>query len=292
MHLPNAPALAVLLVPTLSACLARAVTVAPIAQEAREAALSTDVLDVLSFNVAGLPSCVAKVDGRETHPLIGQAVADFDLVLLQEDFWYHELIEAPQPWQVRPRRGELFRLGDGLARFAWMPLGEVEHVPWRTAHGWFNAYHDKLAWKGFSVGSLSVGEGASIRVYNVHFDAGGAKGDRDAREAQREQLIADILERWSADEALIVAGDFNTGRGGLDDLRVRTGLEDSGVGGIDRILFRSGARVALRPSPDSTRPEPDLERLRGLSDHRAVWARFGVTCSLGASPASGSELAP
>jgi endonuclease/exonuclease/phosphatase family protein len=233
------------------------------------------VIDVLTYNVAGLPHWVAKVDGRKTHPLIGPALADFDLVLLQEDFWYHHLIDAPHAWQVRPRRGELFRLGDGLARFSKHPLGAVEHVPWQTAHGWSGHYNDRLAWKGFAAGRLSIGPSEFIWVYNVHFDAGGSRGDREAREHQREQLIADILARTAPTDALIVAGDFNTGASGLSDLRECTGLEDSGVGGIDRVLFRSGRVLQLSVAADQP-PSTRLDELRGLSDHGAVLVRFAL----------------
>ncbi len=247
------------------------------ADSGNEPALPTAaVIDVVTYNVAGLPGRVAKVDGRETHPKLGPALAGFDLALLQEDFWYHHLIDAPHAWQVRPRRGEMFRLGDGLARFSKHQLGAVEHVPWTTAHGWFSHYNDRLAWKGFAVGRMSTGPSDFIWVYNVHFDAGGSRGDREAREAQREQLIADILERTSPSDAMIVAGDFNTGANGLADLRGRTGLEDSGAGGIDRVLFRSGPGISLRVARDSTNPTPDLDGLRGLSDHGAVWVRLGV----------------
>lgn len=258
----------------LTACVARPAVIEPTVSNEAQAAPASEVIDVVTYNVGGLPRWVAKVDGRKTHPLIGPGLASFDLALLQEDFWYHHLIDAPHAWQVRPRRGELFRLGDGLARFSHLPLGAVEHVPWKTAHGWTGHYNDQLAWKGFAVGRMSISQDDFIWVYNVHFDAGGSRGDREAREQQREQLIADILERTAPGDAMIVAGDFNTGANGLSDLRERTGLEDSGAGGIDRVLFRSGHDLTLRLAADSARPEPDFDALRGLSDHGAVWVRI------------------
>ncbi|MCB9904355.1 MAG: endonuclease/exonuclease/phosphatase family protein [Planctomycetes bacterium] len=273
---PSGRGLAVLSALLAASCIARPAVVEPVDKGASSEPVPCGVLDLLTFNVAGLPGFVAKVDGRETHPRLGAELRAFDLVLLQEDFWYHDLIEASHRWQAAPRGGGFLRLGDGLARFSRLPLEDVEHVPWTTAHGLFGAYHDRWAWKGFAAGRVLVAEGRSVWVYNVHFDAGGERGDREARAAQRQQLIEDILVRTSESDALIVAGDFNCGLGSLDELRERAALEDSGGGGIDRVLYRSGADMTLRPSPDAPRPRPDLEELWKLSDHAPVWVRFAV----------------
>lgn len=241
-------------------------------------ALAAEVveLDLLTFNIAGLPGFVAKVDGRETHPQLGPALEPFDLVLLQEDFWYHPLIEAAHPWQVRPRKGGLLRLGDGLARLSRLPLTEVEHVPWKRAHGLFGAMHDRWAWKGFSAGRLLLPGEREVWVYNVHFDAGYEDGDREARASQREQLRTYVEAHTPADAALILAGDFNTGAARLTELAAALDLTDCQQGGIDRIFLRSGRDVELLIDTEAPRPVEALDGLARLSDHYPVYLRLRI----------------
>ncbi|MCA9001020.1 MAG: hypothetical protein KDB61_03785, partial [Planctomycetes bacterium] len=107
------------------ACMSYPVAIQPADMGGRGASISDGVIDLLTYNVAGLPGWVAKVDGSETHSKIGPALESFDLVLMQEDFWYHDLLKAPQRWQAAPRSGGFLRLGDGLARFSRFPLDEV-----------------------------------------------------------------------------------------------------------------------------------------------------------------------
>ncbi len=262
----------------LTACGPGRVTLQPAQLEPQAEAPIPGSIDLLTYNVAGLPRWVGKFDGRETHPKIGAGLGPFELVLLQEDFWYHQRLSAPHPWQGPPRSGGFLRLGDGLARMSAYPLSSVEHVPWKTAHGLFGAYHDRWAWKGFAAGTLDLGGSLQIWVYNVHFDAGGSKGDRKAREVQRDQLRQDILTRTALDDAVIVAGDFNCGSSALKDFAAAAHLKDAGGGGIDRVFYRSGSHLELTPDQtiDPAHEPPSLDALRGLSDHAPVWRRFGL----------------
>ncbi|MHC4376935.1 MAG: endonuclease/exonuclease/phosphatase family protein [Planctomycetota bacterium] len=262
----------------IAGCMARpaVVSVETFGEPQRPPAAEVVELDLLTFNIAGLPGFVAKVDGRETHPQLGAALEPFDLVLLQEDFWYHHLIEATHPWQVRPRKGGLLRLGDGLARLSRLPLTEVEHVPWKRAHGLFGAMHDRWAWKGFSAGRLLLPGEREVWIYNVHFDAGYEDGDREARASQREQLRTYVEAHTPADAALILAGDFNTGAARLTELASALDLTDSQQGGIDRIFLRSGRDVELLIDPEAPRPVEALDRLARLSDHYPVYLRLRI----------------
>lgn len=253
------------------------------------------LLDVVTFNVAGLPRFVAPRDPRPNHRLLGPPLGAFDLVLLQEDFWYHDLIEAPHRWRSRPRAATPLWLGDGLACFSWLPLGRIEHHAWSASHGILHHFNDSLAAKGFSVGKVEVAAGHQIWVYNVHFDAGWDSGDRRARKLQRAQLREHITRRVPGDAALIIAGDFNCGPDSLEELRAAIGLTDCGVGGIDRMYFRSGRDVMITvqgPAPGAQEDSPvdgttvevpsisaSLKALRGLSDHAPVWVRFEIAVS-------------
>ena len=225
-------------------------------------------LSLVTYNVHGLPRFVAKRDGRQTHPKMVAPLGEFDLVLVQESFWYHHLLDVPLPWHARPRRGCLLQLGDGLARWSRHPLSNVQHVAWRSAHGITDHYNDRLAAKGFAAGTVALPVGRELWVYNVHFDAGGDPGDRKAREDQRAQLVEHIEKKVPAGAALLVAGDFNAGPGSLAEMCERLGLRDAGVGGIDRILLRSAAKLELSAAP--IEGDARLAELSGLSDHAPV----------------------
>ncbi len=261
----------------LAACSVPATSSSPTAPVRPASGLGTEhVLDVLTYNIAGLPGWISRFDGRETHPKIGAALGPFDLVLLQEDFWYQEDLNAEHPWRVAPRQGALLRLGDGLARMSRLPLSSVEHVAWKHAHGLFGAKHDRWALKGFAVGKLLLGGDLKVWVYNLHCDAGWDPADVRARALQRDQLIADIAERTSPGDALLVAGDFNCGPDDLERQTQSASMIDTGVGGIDRILLRSGARVELQVDSSSPEPPPSLESFIRLSDHFPVWLRLRI----------------
>jgi len=240
------------------------------------------VLEVVTYNVAGLPEFATDREPSRDHPQIGPKLARFDLVLVQEDFWYHDDLVAgiAQSWRAETRDRFLFP-GDGLARFSWYPLGRVEHVPWDTAYGFFKHMNDELASKGFSAGTVTLAPGRTVTVYNVHADAGWHDGDEKARAEQFEQLARHVAARVAAGEALIVAGDFNAGPAGLAALREATGLrdvlEELGVGGgIDRVLYRSGAAVLLRPVAAGRVDGFHTPDGSGLSDHDPVRAVFAV----------------
>lgn len=238
------------------------------------------ILEVLTYNVAGLPEFVSHVGPKRKHPYIGPKLTPYDLVLVQEDFWYHHLLHAPHTWQTTARPAPLLQLGDGLARFSWRPLGRVEHVPWKAAHGVLEHSNDELAAKGFSLGTIEVLPGHELPVYDLHCDAGRHDGDRKARRRQFRQLIAHIREHVGPDDALIVAGDFNCHPAEFEDLLVEARLRDAHAdagenGGIDRILYRSGERLRLRALEcgDAAGFTHEGER---LSDHVPVRARFAL----------------
>ncbi|MEN8151170.1 MAG: endonuclease/exonuclease/phosphatase family protein [Planctomycetota bacterium] len=240
------------------------------------------VLEVVTLNVAGLPEFATDREPSRDHVHIGPKLAGFDLVLVQEDFWHHDVLVAgiAQAWRAATRDRFLLP-GDGLARFSWLELGPVEHVPWDTAHGFFKYMNDRLASKGFSAGRAMLAPGRTVTVYNVHADAGWHDGDEAARARQFEQLAEHIAENVLEGEAIIVAGDFNTGPTGLSALRAATGLrdvfEDLGVdGGIDRVLYRSGSDVRLTPVEAGRVADFRAPDGGSLSDHTPVRAVFEV----------------
>ncbi|GIW73003.1 MAG: hypothetical protein KatS3mg102_2545 [Planctomycetota bacterium] len=244
--------------------------------------------DLLTYNVHGLPDSFAR--GRTPSrdvPLIGPLLNGYTLVLVQEDFWYHDELaaQALHAYRSVPLSGHTTPLNDGLNRFSDLPLGPHVRIPWAACYGLYDAGNDCLAAKGFAVSSVELAAGVAIWVYNLHADAGGGIADAGTRELQFAQLREHIL-REAAGRALIVAGDTNLhgfdpqDEPVLQDFMAATGLADScrflgcGQERIDRVLFRGGADVALQPVLWRIATEFVDASGRDLSDHKAIHVRF------------------
>jgi endonuclease/exonuclease/phosphatase family metal-dependent hydrolase len=242
---------------------------------------------VITYNVAGLPEGISQSRPVQNLPLIGGLLNSYDLALVQEDFAYPTALRERLrlPYGSAPFvRGDRLDFGDGLSAFSKLPLTETRRATWRACHGYTDSFFDCLTPKGYRSARVELAAGVSVDVYNLHMDAGRSSGDRAARARQLEQLIGAIQED-SAGRPLIVAGDFNLGRGegdALAELEDKTGLRDScrtlgcpEPGRIDRILVRGTSAVRLFPV--SWRAERRFVDKSGhpLSDHLPVVVELG-----------------
>ncbi|HUT53706.1 MAG TPA: endonuclease/exonuclease/phosphatase family protein [bacterium] len=241
---------------------------------------------ILTYNVAGLPEGIS-----QSHPLwyskmISPRLSAFDIVVVQEDFVYGRDLRSQDDHPYYSGRSRSGIFGDGLARFSRFPMGAVEHAAWEACHGHLDSGSDCLTPKGFSVAAHELAPGVFLEVYNLHFDAGGAEGDLAARAAEMDQLITALAAR-SAGRAVILAGDWNLSPKRaenlelLDKILTSQGLTDScralncGRERIDRVMFRSGAGLSLRPVAYKVETERFADRKgRPLSDHDAVSVGF------------------
>jgi hypothetical protein len=240
---------------------------------------------VLAYNVAGLPEPLSSGQPVDDTPLISPLLNLYDLALVQEDFAYHDLLEADaeHPFQSIPAMATLPDLGDGLNRFSWVEFSTLQRAQWVECSGLVGGANDCLTAKGFSFARHTLAPGLTVDVYNLHMDAGGGAGDIAARDAQVTQLSA-FVSVQSAGQAVVIAGDTNMGSD--DESQVQallTGTEVQDVcralgcpepSRIDRIMFRSSATVTLTP----TEWIVDGRFVDGngdpLSDHEAVGATF------------------
>jgi endonuclease/exonuclease/phosphatase family metal-dependent hydrolase len=261
-------------------------------------------LRVLSYNVAGLPEGISQSMPSVNSPLISALLNDYDLALLQEDFNYHAQIIslARHPFKSTPGTGN--SLGDGLNWLSTQPFSDVARTAWAMCFGVFDSGSDCLTPKGFSYARFSVG-GLVVDVYDVHTDAGSAAGDQMARADNLRQLATAINTR-SAGHAVIVAGDFNArytrpadnvpdlvDGAGLRDVWVELVRQGSRPTGnvavscsdvdandpacerIDKLLYRSGGGVELRPREYRVEGAKFVDANGSqLSDHRPVSAVF------------------
>ncbi len=246
------------------------------------------VFSLLIYNVAGLPEPFSASRPATNTALMSPLLNRYDVVLVQEDFWYHDLLvqASRHPWRSQPMTGQSQLVNDGLNRFSFFPLDPVTRVAWRVCHGTAQFANDCLAPKGFSFGRLHLGDGLTIDLYNLHADAGADRYDIEARRLQFEQLRDRILAE-SAGRAVIAGGDTNLAatRGGdmvtLDRFLRDTGLVDvcRALGcrsdRIDRVLVRSGDRMQLRALGWRVADEFIDANAAPLSDHEAVHVDIG-----------------
>ena len=242
----------------------------------------TGVLRLLTYNVAGLPEGVSRTRPAINVPRMGVHLDAYDLVLVQEDFAYQRELRAgiTLPHCTPEHEGEsLSDFGDGLSRFARHPFREHERRRWARCNGIFSDACDCLATKGFSVATHEIAEGVGVDVYNLHMDAGRSEGDRAARAAQIEQLIAFIGQR-SGGRPVIVAGDTNLRPADepilarlLDGAELRDACIELGCArrrSVDRVLYRSSPSVTLEARRYRVARELVDHRGRPLSDHLGV----------------------
>jgi hypothetical protein len=136
--------------------------------------------------------------------------------------------------------------GDGLNTLSHLAHSDFQRVRWDRCDG-----TDCLTPKGFTASRVRLAEGVYVDLYNVHANAGVADGDLAARRANLTQLTR-FVERHSAGNAVVVAGDTNTRytRTGdnIRELADTLGLADAWVE-----HERGGDRPAAAAPPRRTR---------------------------------------
>jgi endonuclease/exonuclease/phosphatase family metal-dependent hydrolase len=243
-------------------------------------------IELLTYNIAGLPWGLSGSSPARNTPQISERLAAWDLVLVQEDFGYHDALVAGStlPHRSAPAQPGPLDLGDGLNRLSRTPFVSHAREPWAECNGVVLALNDCLTPKGFSVARHTLAQGVEVDVYNVHFDAGRSESDRATRKAQAEQLAQHMASRTSVGP-VIVAGDTNMHVDELDDLKrwlsstyLRDACEElecDEPARIDRVFVRGGRGLRLWVDSWSV-AETFVDKVGDpLSDHEAVAVRIG-----------------
>jgi hypothetical protein len=250
-----------------------------------DAGPSSGRFTMLSYNVAGLPDVISGSNPRVNTPLISPLLDAFDLVLVQEDFAYHEALisQVTHPFQSTPLDPAGVNMGDGLNRLSRSAFVDHQRITWEECNGFFDQGSDCLTDKGFDVARHQLAPGVSLEIYDVHLDAGRGQADADARIAQIAQLVAHVQARVGAGP-VIIAGDTNLkedDEAALLDLLAALSLEDScrnlgcdDPGLHDRIMYRSSPGLVLTAT--TWRLDPRFVDGMGepLSDHDALGVDF------------------
>jgi hypothetical protein len=273
---------------------------------------------LLTYNVAGLPAEMTKLDPGKHLPIVGSLLNSYALVLTQEDFdwWkpdgagtgldfenYHERLVEKTTHQYRSERHPGIdpagvpaerltdvQFGDGLGVLSRFPIEGNRRVSWAGCFGGPGGRDggagDCMALKGFSFTTLTLAEGVTVDLYNVHGEAGTTESDQALQAADFEEL-ARFIGQNSGGRAVIVGGDTNLDAGAADAEIWRTFLDSTdltdacdatdcrGDARVDKVAFRSGASVDLDALLHAPHPKRFVDKAKKpLSDHEPLEVRF------------------
>lgn len=175
---------------------------------APSAAASSGTFSVLTYNVAGLPEALssAPTPRASSTTAIGQRLAPFDIIHVQEDFNYHSSLYAADSHPYRTPTSGGAGLGSGLNSLSNLPYTGFERTYWNSCQ---LDSGDCLTPKGFTLMRVRLAEGAYVDFYNVHTNAGTSSGDEASRADNLNQLTA-FIRTHSAGHAVVVMGDTNS----------------------------------------------------------------------------------
>lgn len=199
---------------------------------------------IATLNVDGLPQKLVVVNVNPDGPgnggtaRIGKYLLKkgYDLVMLQEDFNYHDVLSVflEDEYKMDEWTGDVDVVGrtidylhlqnhrfecDGLMA-CWkndLTVTPVARTPWQQSFGKFSHAFDEMVTKGFRRYEVTLRSGARIVVYNMHMDASDSRDvaderdakDKDARVAQWTQLREDVLQHLDS-RPIIIVGDMNS----------------------------------------------------------------------------------
>ncbi|ADJ44167.1 hypothetical protein AMES_2345 [Amycolatopsis mediterranei S699] len=275
---------------------------------AAHAADGSGSFSVLSYNVAGLPESIssAPTPRDPATTAIGQRIAPYDIVHVEEDFNYHAKLYAADNHPYRTPTSGGAGIGSGLNTLSSLPYDtdDFERVHWTSCQV---DSGDCLTPKGFTFMRVRLAEGMYVDFYNAHTNAGTNDGDEASRASNLAQLTA-FIKSHSAGNAVVVMGDTNTRYTRAADtiagFASDNGLTDAWVklvrGGVapapgspallcepvvtndceivDKVLYRSSNLVSLDATFYNNEHAKFLDDSgKMLSDHDPITVRFTWT---------------
>ncbi len=174
------------------------------------AAEDSNSFSFVCYNIAGLPTSLnAPFNQIDIAKYLSEK--DYDIVAVQEDFNLHYAFDYFLDKDVYPYQTAFTGSvpgGDGLNVYSDKAIYNETRTTWEVAHGVLQDGADEMTPKGILFTVVDMGDGVYLDLYNIHADANGEDGDREARIAQFKQLAKIIKERDSKNP-IIVTGDFN-----------------------------------------------------------------------------------
>lgn len=249
-------------------------------------------LDVLSYNIHGLPSAVTGDDTPHRIEQIAPLLDAFSLVGIQED-WIEEffpLLQEGSDFPYSDRFDEPLDddkvYGAGLSYFGRFPSIKSEHIYYESCFGFLDNSSDCFASKGMQRLELEIADSSVMHIYNTHLEAGGGEEDQQVR-AEQIDLILSEINGYSAGVPIILMGDFNLEP--LDEtegellayFREEGGLRQTCMeqdcaepNHIDQIFIRSGTEISLDVLAWERKEEFVDAAGVDLSDHPAIFSQI------------------
>lgn len=170
------------------------------------AATTSGSFNILSYNVAGLPSVLSSSDPDTNTPLISPRLKPYNVIHVEEDFNSHAALYASDSHPFRTATSGGVPFGSGLNTLSDFPFIDLTRITWDKCN--IND-GDCLTPKGFTFMRVNPAEGVWIDFYNLHTDAGSDDGDRTARQSDLAQ-VRDFMATWSVGMPVVVMGDTNS----------------------------------------------------------------------------------
>ena len=253
---------------------------------------SSGEIDVLSYNIHGLPSAVTGDDTQARLTQIAPLLDQFDLVGMQED-WIDELYPILLDGSMLPY-SDRFDVpydddkvyGAGLSFLGKHSIRSSTHIYYESCYGLLDNASDCFASKGLQFLEIQV-ENMILHVYNTHLEAGNGAEDQEVRTQQIDTIITQI-NTFSQDHPVILMGDFNLEPDEeeeavlLDRLREESGLalvctllSCPEPNHIDQIYIRSSKSFVFEAFAWERAEYFVDEEGIPLSDHPAIMAKIG-----------------
>ncbi|HEY6795611.1 MAG TPA: endonuclease/exonuclease/phosphatase family protein [Kineosporiaceae bacterium] len=218
-------------------------------QAATEA--SNGTLNVLTYNVAGLPSRInsATTPRGPSTIAIGERLKQYDVVNVQEDFNYHKNLYQgdSHPYRTATSGGAGF--GSGLNTLSSHPFTDLDRQKWGSCQ---MDSGDCFTPKGFTFMRVALADGADVDFYNLHTNAGINEGDLQSRADNLRQLTQ-YIQAHSKGHAVVVMGDTNSRYTRVGDaiaeFSADNGLTDAWV------QLKMNGRAPAKGSPDLKCPQ-------------------------------------
>lgn len=263
-------------------------------------AQNSGFFSTVTYNVAGLPRLISSSDPANNTAYIGQSLANYDHIHVQEDFNYHAVLYANDSHPHRTATSGGVPFGDGLNTLSSFPFTDFKRTTWTKSNG-----TDSLTPKGFTYHRVRLADGVYVDFYNFHTNAGVDTDDLAARRSNIAQL-SEYITVHSAGNAVVVMGDSNCRYTRAEDnirlLSTDNRLTDPWIelirGGdvpvagshpivvhtvpkntdevVDKIFYRGNRLINLRPSNYRLNDPTFFHPTTGkpLSDHWPVFTDF------------------
>ncbi|MBQ6018946.1 MAG: endonuclease/exonuclease/phosphatase family protein [Clostridia bacterium] len=294
------------------------------------AAEGAKTFSLVSYNVAGLPDWQALIGKSKTDVAANQAQIgkqlnekNADIILTQEDFGYHDsLVAELTGYRFKTNHTGGVPGGDGMNIYAHTPIYNEKRITWQKAYGVIDDGADEMTPKGILYAVIDVGDGVFVDFYDLHADAYGDAGSKEARRDNFRQL-AELIDANDHGRPVIVTGDFNiSGHHSDDDGFTEILIEGAGFkdawtelfnGGdyhdfsdaaalygaeywgvwdsVEKYLYKDGGGVTLRPETFLYEWYRDAESGESLSDHASAYAIFSYETGSTYVPTNKADLA-